>query len=89
MKWVKVVRAIRGGVWGLASVAAVFTVGDLERRMFKYDISAMQQGARASIGMFELLGVLIVVLSIDRVLELRERGMLERGRPQEKEALER
>ena len=89
MIWVKVLRGIRGGIWGLAAGSAIFMVADFETRSRRYDSSAFQQNARASIGLFELLGVLIVALSVDRVLELRERGMLESHAAKAKEALER
>lgn len=76
MPWLGIVRGLRGAGWGVAAGLAIYNVVDVERRMVRFDESAFQQSARATVGLFQLLALLIVALAFDRVLELRERGLL-------------
>lgn len=78
MNWLKVVRSVRGVVWGVAAGLAVYTASDVERRMFRIDEdSTLRQSTIALVGILELLCLLIAAVALDRILELRERGMLE------------
>jgi len=89
VNWLKVTRGARGVIWFAAANFAGYEMLDIEHRSARFDSSAMQQSARATGGILELLTLLIGAIMWDRLLELAERNMLDRRAAKEKEALER
>lgn len=65
MKWPRYARRV---VWLAAAALAVWTVGDTYNRMLGLDQSAMQQSARGSMALVELVGLFVVAFALDRIL---------------------
>lgn len=69
-----IVRMLRGAAWGAAAFWAVYECREMRYALMHQD-TAFQQNVLTGSVACRLIATLIVALAIDRVLELRERGL--------------
>jgi hypothetical protein len=75
----RIVRSLRGAVWGVAAALSVWIAYECERRFLRVE-SAPQQAALAGLTLVELVTLYVVTRAVDRVLALLHDG-LDRRRP--------
>lgn len=79
MNWLRFVRIVRGATWGGSAGVAINEMFHMQRQIRLLEMSAPQQAGFAATVAVELLTLYILTRAIDTVLELRERGMLEKS----------
>lgn len=78
MNWLTFVRIVRGAAWGGSAGLAINELFHMQRQIRLLEMSAPQQAGFAATVAVELLTLYILTRALDTVLELRERGILEK-----------